>query len=278
MAPKIYLFLTPFLTFALAFIFKHSPWPIYLPIWFVHACLMVLFTYKLASPGAKSPDPQQRRLVTIGWLMILPWVLISIFAGMGPLPETLQGWIDTETEQHIRYIILIVSGVIFAGGFTLLRDALKKQGETLWSVLGFTAFSIKIVLFILNMNYLGQFMIASIRYFVTAGLAPTQRPEWYVAARSQFNGNSMVEVAITYVATAAFAASLRNAGWIKPASARGYIIFSAIGFAFCILPPSMPGPLGIGGYLASIPAFSLIVPYLMGINFLTRAGQNLRKV
>ncbi|HEY6898991.1 MAG TPA: hypothetical protein VI233_00050, partial [Puia sp.] len=129
---RIYLILTPFVVAALAFTFGHSSYHVYLPIWFVHALLMVYFTWRLSIPGVQSADRTGKRLATIAWLMILPWVLFSIFAGMGPLPPTLQGWLQTETEQHIRYFILIVGGLIFAGGFTLLRDQLKREGETLW--------------------------------------------------------------------------------------------------------------------------------------------------
>lgn len=276
-AARIYLILTPFVAAILAFTFGHSSYKVYLPLWFVHACLMIFFTSRLAIPGTRSKDAASRRLVTIAWLLILPWMLMSVFAGMGPLPATLQEWVDSETEQHIRYIILIVSGLIFISGFNLLRDALKKQGESLWSSLAFTAFLIKIVLFILDMNYLGGFMIASIKSFVASG-APANRPEWYIAAREQFAGNSFVEVAVTYLGTAAFAAAFQIVGWIRPAAARTYIVISFIGLACSLLPTSATGALGVASYLSSIPAFSLIMPYLMGVRLLTVAGQNLKVV
>lgn len=269
----IYLSLVPFITFIVAFTFGHSRYQMYLPIWFVNACFMVAAAWTLGLHVFRGSDPEKKNYGVIGMFLFTPWIFISVFGGMGPLPPTIKEWLDTITEQHIRYIILIVCGVIFTAGFALLWDKLRREGEHIFSILGFTGAMIKIPLFILSMTYLGGYLIESFKIFVASD--PGKRPDWYLPLRTLFSAVSFVEVGATWLAGAAFAASIRKAGWVKPVTARIYILFSILGFACSLLPTDAPGALNVLSYLSSIPAVSLIIPHLMGVNIIRRAGQNI---
>jgi hypothetical protein len=191
---------------------------------------------------------------------------------MGPPPATIAEWVATATEQETRYYILIGVGIMLTGGLALLREKLKEAGENFYSMLGFTAIMIKAPLFIINMAYWGSFLTASFKIFVAA--PAEKRPDWYLIMKELFYSIGMVEVGLTYLATAAFAASLKKAGWFKSGICNAYIFLSFLGFLLNLLPSWLPQPWGTIGYVVAIPAFPLIMPYLMGINFLSKLVSN----
>jgi hypothetical protein len=268
---QVYLTLVPFLGLVIAFAIGHSSYKIYLPIWLLHAGLMVLAAWVLGGHLSRGQDAGKKRLAVIGLFLIAPWVLISIFAGIGPLPANAAEWVATATEQQIRYYILILAGVLAAGGFMLLRDYLKVNGENLYSLLGSTAVLIATPLFIVNMAFWGSFLTESYRLF-TASAAAAARPDWYLPVRALFESISIVEVALIYLATMAFAAALWRSAMLKPAACKVYIAVSLVGCVLCALPSSVPGPLAIASFAVSIPAIPFIMPYLMAVNLLRRAG------
>lgn len=269
---RIYLILVPFLAAALAFTVGHISYTIYLPIWIVHACLMMIAAWTIGAHLLKSPDIEKKQLIIIALLLIVPWLFISIFFGMGPPPPTVAGWVAAAMEQQVRYYILIGAGILCTTGLVLLRERLKAAGEGFYSMLGFTAIMIKIPLFIVNMAYWGSYLTASFKLFVAA--PAEKRPDWYLVMREFFFSIGLVEVGVTYLATAAFAASLKKSGWFTRGACNAYIAFSIVGFLLNLIPPSFPEPLATLSYVVAIPAFSLIMPYLMGINLLIKGNPN----
>ncbi|PJJ58595.1 hypothetical protein [Hymenobacter chitinivorans] len=268
---QVYLTLVPFLGLIIAFASGHSSYKIYLPIWLLHACLMLLAAWVLGGHLSRGPDANKKRIAVIGLFLIGPWVLISIFAGIGPLPANAAAWVATATEQQIRYYILIIAGLIAAGGFMLLREYLKEAGESLYSRLGSTAVVVATPLFIINMAFWGSYLTESYRLFTAS--ASANRPDWYLPVRALFESITIVEVALIYVATIAFAVSMRRTSLLKPAACTVYILVSLVGVVLCSLPGrGVPAPLAIASFAVSIPAIPFIMPYLMAINLLRRVG------
>lgn len=118
---QIYLTLVPFMTAIVAFINGRINYKIYLPIWLVHACLMVIAAWILGGHVLRSHDVEKKHLVIIASFLIVPWILLSIFFGMGPPPAKPAEWVATATEQQVRYSLLLISGVLITFGFTVLR-------------------------------------------------------------------------------------------------------------------------------------------------------------
>ncbi|GAC1603801.1 MAG: hypothetical protein NVS3B25_32680 [Hymenobacter sp.] len=131
-----YLALIPFMGLVLALTLGHSPYPIYVPLWLLHVGVMLRAAWLMGAHRLWGPDPAARHLALPAVLFIGPWVLISVFAGMGPLPATAAMWVATAPEQQLRYALLIVSGVLLAAGFTLLRARLAAAGDAVYSQLG----------------------------------------------------------------------------------------------------------------------------------------------
>jgi len=264
----IYLALIPFVAIIIAFALGHSNYDIYLPIWILHSCFFFVAAWTLGLRTINGPDIAKKHLAIIALFMIAPWIFITVFAGMGPPPATIAEWLASAAEQQSRYIILIVAGMLFTAGFTLLREQLRQRGENFYSLLGMTFILIKIPLYILDMLYLGDYRLELYRIYAASGT--DRRPDWPLPVRELFYSLGMIEVALTYLATAAFAVALRKTEMIKTSSMRIYVGISFTGFLLAILPASVPTALAVPGYLASIPAVTFIIPYFFAINLLHR--------
>ena len=113
-------------------------------------------------------------------------------------------------------------------------------------------------------------------YSMMAAVTPNKTPEWVLPVANQFHFIHMIVCALLYLATAAFAVSLKNAGWFKPKSCNIYVLISTLAFLSNALPRSLPEPLSTINYIVAIPAIPFIMPYLMAINLLKRAGNFLQ--
>ena len=267
---QVYLSAVPALTAALGFGIGHISYRIYLPIWLINVCLMLMAAWVLGADAIRKDDINKKYLAATALLLLVPWVLFSVFFGMGPPPITALGWVSTAVEQQVRYALLLIGGVVATLGFGGLKEQLKDAGERFYSQIGLTAMLIAAPIFILNMTFWGSYLVEAFKIF--AALDPTKRPEWYLPIRAQFGLISAVEVSLIYAATAAFAASLKTVGWFKPAACRIYILVSSLGFLLTVLPSTLPEPFATAGYLVSIPAIPFIMPYLIGINLLRLVG------
>ena len=109
-------------------------------------------------------------------------------------------------------------------------------------------------------------------YEIMAASALEKTPDWFLPIKNQFHFINMIVCGLVYLATAAFAVSLKTAGWFKPTACNIYILISLIGFLLNVLPPSSPEPFATLNFIVSIPAIPFIMPYLIGINLLRQAG------
>lgn len=265
---QVYLTLVPFLTALLGFAVGHISYCIYLPVWIVNAALM---TYAAWLLGARNIRHSSSRHTTVpAFLLVIPWMLFSLFFGLGAPPHTVAGWVATATEQQARFAILIAGGAVLTTGFALLRKRLNDTNGQLLADAGFSLLQLAMPLFMLNMAFWGNYLTETFRQFAASGT--TVWPDWYPPVNQFLLLLSTVEVGLTYAATAAFAASLARAGVFSRRASRVYIAFSALGFVLNMLPPSLPEPFATAGYAVSIPAIPFLMPYLMGLNLLRKTG------
>jgi len=267
---QVYLSIIPLLVAIFGFGIGHISYKIYLPIWIINVCLMVTAAWILGANVIRNHDVEKKHLAAGAFFLLVPWMLVSMFFGLGEPPGTPAGWVETATEQQVRYSFLLIAGVFIAFGFAVLREKLKNTEGSFYSLLGFTAIVIAIPLFIINMIWWGYYLTELFRIVVASG--SEKNPEWSLPVRMEFKVISIVEVALTYLATAAFAASLKASGWFTKTASRIYIILSLIGFLIVVLPFSTE-PFATAGFIVSIPAIPFLMPYFMGINFLKRIGK-----
>lgn len=266
---RIYLLLVPLLVVAFGFGIGKINYKFYLPIWIINVFLMVVASWILGLHviNAKSEKTQ---LATGAFFLIVPWILISMFFGLGPPPDTAAGWVATATEQQVRYSMLVVAGVFIAFGFTLLKDKLRNEGESYYSLIGFIAIIIAIPLFILDMLFWGFSLTEAFKILVSTNTE--KLPEWFKPLRELFAMISVVEVALVYFAIAFFAISMNRVGWLNRTSSKVYVLISVLASVLIVLSAFLPEPFVTAGFAVSIPAIPFLMPYFMGINLLQRSG------
>ena len=270
---QIYLSLVPILTTIFAFVTGHISYKIYLPIWIINVCLMIIAAWILGAHVIRNHDHEKKHLAVIGCFLITPGLLVSIFFGMGAPPETPAEWVATATEQQVRFSILIICATLIGFGLGLLREKLKTTGENFYSQLGFTAIMMAIPLFVIVTTFWHSFALES--YRIQMASASEKIPEWYLPIRKQVWVISMVEVVLIYLATAAFAASLKSAGWFRKTPSRIYIVISLFAIIIILLYPIYPVSVTSAGFPYipfMIPGVTFFMLYFIGINLLRRAG------
>lgn len=149
---RIYLLLVPVLVTAFGFGIGKISYTYYLPIWLFNVVLMVLACWTLGLYIIKTKN-KNAQLASGAFFIVVPWIFVSMFFGLGPPPETAAGWAATATEQQVRYSMLVTAGIFIALGFAFLKEKLKEAGENYYSLLGFIAIIIAIPLFILDMLF-----------------------------------------------------------------------------------------------------------------------------
>jgi hypothetical protein len=209
-----------------------------------------------------------QKLAIAGSLLITPWILFALLAGFGRPDQS------SPPENLTRYIVLFVSSMAVGGGLIVLREALSEQGERLYSTLGFAAI-----------------VMASPIYLIWASIA-LDYTSWKLHAGNQHVPPEMLSLAIwseillfaggllTYLSTAAFAASLRQARWLGRSAAFAMIaLSSAAAFLLALRGLSFPDPkvaltswYTTAGWVVGIPAVPWMIPCVLGIVLLWRAG------
>jgi hypothetical protein len=266
-ASYVYLIAVPFVSALFGFGVGHVSYKIYVPVWLLNVAIMILAAENLRAKHSSNRSGHNH-VHTGGFLLIVPWMIVSMFSGLGPPPETASGWVETATEQQVRYLMLVAAGVFAALGFSIIRYAVKQLGENVYSLLGLTFIVIAMPLFIINMIYWGFYLPELFRIHTVDVLE--KLPEWFMPVRKLFGIVSVVEVALTYLATASFAISLLLARVFTSVSGWIYVSISLVAMVLIILSAFLPEPFITAGFAVSIPATPLIMPYFMGINLLRK--------
>ena len=273
-AGQIYLSLVPFIATFIAFVIGHSNYKIYLPIWIINVCFMIISAWILGAHALKDSDNvEKKQFAVIGLFLIVPWIFISVFAGIGVPPGSMKVWVGQATEEQVRFSILLMGGILITLGLALLREKLKASGENFYSLLGYTLIMMAIPLYLINITFWHSFTLETFRTVVSSGL--DQKPEWYQPAYKQVSLIIMIEVVLTYLATACFAASLYSAGLFRKAPSRIYIIISLLAVLIILLTPFYPPSLREADFPYTpfmIPAMAFLMLYFIGINLLRKAG------
>ena len=110
----VYLLLVPIFTAGLGFGVGHVSYKIYLPLWLINVLLMIIASWSLGLKVTRQKDKVRSSLEKTAFLLIVPTILISMFAGLGPPPDTATEWVDSLKEQQIRYFMLVICVVFIA--------------------------------------------------------------------------------------------------------------------------------------------------------------------
>jgi hypothetical protein len=181
-------------------------------------------------------------------------------------------WAATAAENQMRYLVLIAMALAAAGGFAVLKEALGEAVERCYSTLGFAAVMVACPLYLVW----DAFVFGV--YFAREHGGET--PPAIVSLNPFQDLLLSLAGALTYVATAAFAASLARTQWLGRKASIAYIIVNFIALFFIVIKVlEHPDPAGtsqpwytVPGFILGVPALPLIMPALLGVVLLRRAG------
>jgi len=233
--------------------------------------VVLLAAWILGARVIASGAAEGRQVALAGTLLVAPWAIISLlWVGIGAPFQA------TPAENHMRFLVLLANSIVVAGGFVALKEALSEAGERFYSTLGFAAGLTA------GMAYL---LCISLSVGVSAArLRSGHSPDVGVVTSGWYDILEFVACVTTYFATAAYAVSLGQAGWLGPAAARTYVIASLVFLLFLVMrgvsypeisahtAPWYTQP----GVIAGIPAIPWIMPGLLGVILLRRAGEEPR--
>ena len=225
------------------------------------------------SAGAIRADVQGRRLLGLaGTLLITPFALVALlWVGLGG------PWQANVAENQMRYLVLIIMATAVAGGFVVLREALSEAGERFYATLGFAAIILSGPLYLIwNTFVFGAYFGKE-----HAGVVPAA----IVSLNDTLDLLLFVAGFLTYLATAAFAASLGRVQWLGRRAARAFMIVNGVALLFLVIRGlQFPDPKALSepwytspGFIFGIPAVPFIMPCLLGVVLLRRAGEEISK-
>jgi hypothetical protein len=224
--------------------------------------------WTLGASSIRSEDGERCQLAVAGALLVLPWILFSLCAGFGPPHQA------TVTQNHLRYVVLLVNTIAVAGGLIVLREALTGAGERFYSTLGFAA------ILLASSLYLIWGSIAIEVYSSKELVNSEQAPPWADFMHELGNNLLYFGGALIYVATAAFAESLGRTQWLGRRAARAFVTTSLFA-VLCLVIRGLqfPDPAAasthwyqIPGIIFGIPAVPWFMPCMFGVVLLRRAG------
>jgi hypothetical protein len=262
----VFLCIVPFLTFVVAGVHAFRVPGVYQGVGVIYFAAIAIAAWIL-SAGALRADVQGRRLLgLVGVLLVTPFALVALlWVGIGG------PWQATAAENEMRYLVLIVMATAIAGGFVVLREALSDAGERFYATVGFAAIMLSGPLYLIwNM-----FAFAAFFGKEHAGEVPAA----IVSLRDMLDLLLFVAGFLTYLATAAFAASLGRVQWLGRGAARAFMIVNAVALLFLVMrglqyPDGRATPWYTSpGFIVGIPAVPFIMPFLLGVVLLRRAGE-----
>ena len=260
-----FLCLAPFLIFPLAAMRALRVPGIYQTIGGIAFAAVVIAAWALGARCLSSAPKAAQ--AAAGTLLLVPTMLMALlWVGLGT------PWDATPAENRMRYVVLLLSAIAVTSGFVMLSEALRQTGEHFYSTLGFAP------------NLLAGASYLVWASFALSGLVVDPRTGHEqpaaVAISDVFDGLLFIACVLSYLATAAFAAAMGRRGWLNRATARSFVIVSfVLTILLTLRGVSYPDPTAGAtpwwtrpGYIAGIPAVPWIIPFLLGVVLLRRAG------
>ena len=262
----VFLCIFPFLSFVVAGVHAFRVPGVYQAVGAAYFAAIAIAAWTLGARCIRA-DAQDRRLLALaGTLFVTPFALVALlWVGIGG------PWQATAAENQMRYLVLIVMATAIASGFVVLREALSEAGERFYATLGFAAIMLSGPL------YLIWNIFAFAAYFGKEHAG--EMPAAIVSLRDMMDLLLFVAGFLTYLATAAFAASLGRVQWLGRRATCAFMIVAGVALLFLVIrgfhyPDGRTTPWYTNpGFIVGIPAVPFIMPFLFGVVLLRRAGE-----
>jgi len=238
----------------------------------VHFVVIWVAAWHLGAHGVRADSADRRKLAVAGGLLVMAWALLALLPGMGT------PWQATAAENQMRYVVLLLGTMSIAGGMVVLRQALSDAGERFYSALGFAAIMMGGPLY-------AVFAAIQLTESRSVALGTTLQSAPWIGWMDELSIFVLFAgVVLTYLAIAAFSTALARANLLGARASRAFAwtsLFAVLCVAIKVT--AILGPAGdsiwgfnvwygMPGFVLSIPAVPWIMPCLLGIILLRRAG------
>ncbi len=262
----VFLCIVPFLSFAVGGVHAFRVPGVYQAVGVIYFAAIAIAAWTLGARAIRAGAQDRRLLGLAGTLLVIPFSLVALlWVGVGG------PWQATAAENEMRYLVLIVMATTIAGGLVVLKEALSQAGERFYATLGFAAIMLSGPLYIIW----NIFAFAAFFGKEHAGEVPAA----IVSLRDMMDLLLFVAGFLTYLATAAFAASLGRVQWLGRGAACAFMIVNAVALLFLVMrgvqyPDGRATPWYTSpGFIVGIPAVPFIMPFLLGVVLLRSAGE-----
>jgi hypothetical protein len=228
--------------------------------------VIVIAAWILGARTIASGAAGRRTLALAGALLIVPWAIISLlWVGLGAPFQA------TAPEDHMRFLVLLANAAIVASAFVALKEELYDAGERFYSTVGFAASIPAGAAYLVSISMSVAFSVAEL---------PDKQAPFVGLLGELYSALEFVACVLTYIATAAFAASLGQARWLGRGAARAYVTVSMAlvlllvmrGVSYPEISATTAPWYTRPGVIAGIPAVPWIMSCLLGAVLLRRAG------
>src|SRR5438552_10874681 len=263
----VFLCIFPFLSFVVFGVRAFRVPGVYQAVGVAYFAAIAIAAWTLGARAIRADAQDRRRLLGLaGTLLVTPFALVALlWVGLGA------PWQANAAENQMRYLVLIVMATAIAGGFVVLREALSEAGERFYATLGFGAIMLSGPLYLLWNTF------AFAAFFGKEHVG--EMPAAIVSLRDMLDLLLFVAAFLTYLATVAFAASLGRVQWLGRRATRAFMIVSGVALLFLVIrglqyPDARVTPWYTNpGFIVGIPAVPFIMPFLLGVVLLRRAGE-----
>ena len=227
---------------------------------------VALAVWVVGPPVIRLKEAGSGKLAFAGFLLILPWAIISLlWVGIGPPFQA------TLSENYMRFLVLVWDSILVTIGFVVLNDALHEAGERFYSSVGLAAALAAGAAYLICLNL----SVAQVAMALHGDNTPPPAILGIFYSAIEF-----VACVMTYVTTAAFAAALWRVRFLGRNAALGYVTASALlvllivmrGLEFPEISAQTAPWYTRPGVIAGIPAIPWFMPCLLGAVLLRRAG------
>lgn len=233
------------------------------------SAVLALCAWWLSRPPGGSAERVDSRVRLAGMLLLAPFALIALlWVGLAT------PWDATPAENEMRYAVLLAGAVSITVAFFLLHDVMRDAGERIHATLGLATAVLSGAAFVVWTSFqMGFHAMVVDRGETPAALAATN---------DVLDALLFAAGALAYAATAAFAHAAGRVAWLGRRAAPVYVALNLLALVFLVVrgvsfpaPSASPEPWYLRpGFIVGIPAMPWVMPFLLGVVFLRRAGRD----
>lgn len=264
----VFLCIVPFLNFAVVGVRLFRVPGVYQGMGVAYFAAMAIAAWTLGARAIIEKAERERRLALAGMLLILPSTLAALlWVGLGP------PWEATPVENRMRYLVLLIDSIAVTAGFAVLDQSLQEAGERFYSTLGNAlALLAGAAYLVWNCFFLGLYVVKA---------RGGQTPAALVSLSDSIDALIFIACVLTYLATLIFAVCMGRVRWLRRGATRAYVIAALLLLLLIVSRGlSYPDPTATSApwyfnlaFIAGIPAVPWIMPFLLGVVLLHRAGR-----